>query len=306
MLWPAARRSFLAVGSTSASPSTTTQVSSRPGWYCRVSRPCAVDHDLLHLVARLAIGLVLEDGELAPGAHLARVDRGFPATRPATSASTTPRTASLFSRSTTSSASAVSITARPLTPATATSRFSERIRLSLRLDRDRVALARIAVRVLVHQLPDRVPGADVGPLRVGRAPRRHGWTAPSPPCRSAASGSRRRRRPVDRAGPDPAVRRGSRPGCRAPSAPAPPASAVPGTRTCRCSRDGCRWRAGLSATSRLRLLDEALARGMRRRSPGSASAGAIQPKPVSGRDGVMPKVTSQPSAAAAQAGARAA
>ena len=37
-------------------------------------------------------------------------------------------------------------------------------------------------------------------------------------------------------------------------------------------------------------------------SPGSSSAGAIQPKPVSGRDGVIPKVTSQPSAAAAQAG----
>ena len=41
-------------------------------------------------------------------------------------------------------------------------------------------------------------------------------------------------------------------------------------------------------------------------SPASGSAGAIQPKPVSGRDGVIPNVTSQPSAAAATACASAA
>ena len=77
-------------------------------------------------------------------------------------------------------------------------------------------------------------------------------TAPSPPCRSAASGSWRRRPASIRPVPS-RVRAGgpaSRPGCRAPSAPAPPASVPPGTRTCRCSRDACRWPAGSSATSR--------------------------------------------------------
>ena len=40
--------------------------------------------------------------------------------------------------------------------------------------------------------------------------------------------------------------------------------------------------------------------------PGTGSAGAIQPNPVSGRDGAMPKVTSQPSVAASTAGRKAA
>ena len=128
------------------------------------------DHDLLDLEARTLV----QHAETAPGSLLLRVRAA--SARPACCNSATSRLpASVSRRSLTSTASGVSITARSRTPARDHAAFGmdQAVRAPVQESRAAHGVARCILRQL---LPERLPGAEIGP------PGSHGSTAIRSAC----------------------------------------------------------------------------------------------------------------------------